>query len=81
MTSMLEEETQSQRVNRLVADIARTDHLDVIQTMKLRGEIRDRVEDRRFWYDHYKTRFLMLDLFPENADRFQLKLEDCLPRG
>ncbi len=75
----LRDEPQAERVNRLVADVARIRGLDIVQTMLLRQGIGRDLADHEFWFDLYKTRFLMLDLFPENARRFHLNLSDCLP--
>ena len=71
------EETQTERVNRLVTDIARVRNLDVHDTMVLREQIRSNLDDHSTWFDHYRSRFLMLDDFPDNERRFQLRYEDC----
>ena len=71
------EETREQRVNRLVADVARQQNLDVNQTMRLRADFSAKLGDHKWWFDYYKTRFLMLDLFDENRSRFQLTFEEC----
>jgi hypothetical protein len=49
--------------------------------MRLRADIATDLDNHQFWFDRYKTRFLMLDLSPENARRFQLELSDCLPKA
>jgi hypothetical protein len=77
MRDLIEGETQEQRANRLVADIARMKRLDVEQTMKLRAEITADLSDHKRWFEHYKHHFLMLDLFPQNARRFTYTFEDC----
>lgn len=71
------EETQTQRVSRIVADLARSQGLDVSQTMQLRHEIARIIDDHAAWFALYRARFLMLDLFPKNAPRFPLRYEDC----
>ena len=71
------ESTQAERVARLVADVARMKNLDVLQTMRLRAELREAIDDHSRWFDLYRTRFLMLDLFPSNAPRFLLRYDDC----
>jgi len=81
LQSLMDEESQEARVNRLVAEAARTSGLDVVQTAITRAEFRHSLDDHEFWYTKYKTHFLMLDLFPENAVRFPLTLADCLPRS
>jgi hypothetical protein len=75
--SLTTEETQPQRVSRLVADLARANGLDVVQTMQLRREITEKLDDHAHWFDHYRKHFLMLDLFPANGPRFPLRYEDC----
>lgn len=77
MNSLLEEEAQAERVNRLVTDIARTQNVDVTRTMLLRAEIGSELNNHELWYERYRTRFLMLDRFPENACRFPLGFADC----
>jgi hypothetical protein len=77
MRDLVEGETQEQRVNRLVAEIARVKKLDVKQTMTLRAEISADLSNYKNWFDHYRTHFLMLDLFPSNASRFSFTFEDC----
>lgn len=81
LQSLLDEESQTERVNRLVAEVARARSLDVLQTSAVRADFRQALDDHGFWYEKYKHEFLMLDLFPENAERFPLSLADCLPRS
>jgi len=71
------ESTQVERVSRMVADVARIKNLDVLRTMRLRAELREAIDDHGRWFDLYRTRFLMLDLFPFNAPRFLLRYPDC----
>jgi hypothetical protein len=75
----LRDKTEAERVNRLVAELARAQNLDVMETMRLRQDIARDLNNHQFWFDRFKTRFLMLDLFPENARRFKIELSDCLP--
>ena len=70
-------ESQTQRVNRVLADLARAQTLDVTQTMTRRAEITADLGDHKRWFNHYRSHFLMLDLFPENEDRFPLSYDDC----
>jgi hypothetical protein len=79
VTSLRDEETQEARVNRLVTEIARVRGLDVLQTAELRLSISSDINDHPTWFSYYKTRFLMLDLFPENESRFPLTVHDCMP--
>ena len=81
MSSLLEEESHAARINRLVADVARAQSLDVSQTMLLRAGISSDLGNSQFWFDRYKTRFLMLDLYPENAHRFPMEFADCASDG
>jgi len=75
--TMATEETLTERVNRLVADVARARNLDVRGTMMARTALTARISDHNSWYNYYKTSFLMLDLFPENAPRFPWQFADC----
>ena len=77
MDNIEAEETHDSRVNRLVTDIARARRLDVNQTRELRLTISAGLRDHQTWFNHYRTRFLMLDLYPENEPRFPLTFEDC----
>jgi hypothetical protein len=77
MQDLAEGETQEQRVNRLVADVARAKHLDLIETTRLRAQFGADLGNHKWWFDYYKTWFLMLDLFPENNSRFPFTFEDC----
>jgi len=72
-----EEETRAQRISRLVADAARLRSLDVLQTMQFRAEVAQALDDHERWFMMYRTRFLMLDVFPENERRFPLRFRDC----
>jgi hypothetical protein len=71
------EGSQSERVNRMVAEIARSQNLDVTQTMARRVEITAAIGDHKRWFNHYRSHFLMLDLFPQNEGRFPRSYEDC----
>jgi hypothetical protein len=81
MQDLEEGETQEQRVNRLVADAARSQNLDVTRTMRLRAQFSTKLGDHKWWFEYYKTRFLMLDLFAENRSRFQQSFEECSRRA
>ena len=75
--TMATEETLTERVNRLVADVARARNLDVRGTMMARAALTAGISDHNSWFNYYKTRFLLLDLFPDNASRFPWQFEDC----
>lgn len=68
---------QEGRVSRLVADLARAQGLDALQTTELRAAISSELDDHEAWFNRYRERFLLLDLFPENESRFKLAFEDC----
>jgi hypothetical protein len=65
------------RENELVAAIARRRDLDVLQTAGVRAEVRLDLSDHRSAYDRLRRTFLMLDVFPENEERFGLSFERC----
>ena len=46
-----EEETQAQRVNRLVVESARAQNLDVTQAMLVRADIGTHLHDQELWYE------------------------------
>jgi hypothetical protein len=71
------------RVNDLVAALAPSAGLDVRATMELRQQVRSQLNDHAQWFAHYRNRFLWLDEFPENKQRFQLTYHNCrsLARG
>ena len=73
------DETEEQRVSRIVAELARARGADLRQTMQWREQITREIRDYARWFGHYRTPFLMLDLFPENEARFPLRYEDCRP--
>jgi hypothetical protein len=69
------------RENRLVADIAKSRSLNVLQSAALRLEVRRDLADHRAAYDRYREKFLMLDLFPQDVARFGLTYDLCMPPG
>ena len=70
-------ETVEQRVNRIVGEVAKAKRLDVKQTMTLRTRVARDINNHRFWFDYYRERFLMLDLFPQNKGRFSQTFDGC----
>ena len=50
----------------------------VNQTILLRKQVTAQINDHRFWFAYYRERFLMMDLFPQNRDRFQQSFDDCV---
>ena len=70
-------ENEEQRVARLVVELARRRGADVTQTMQWREQIAEELGDLPRWFDHYRSKFLMLDLFPEHEHRFPLRYADC----
>lgn len=67
------------RENRLVANISRARSLSVLDSAALRLEVRRDLADHRAAYDRYREKFLMLDLFPADKDRFGLTFDLCMP--
>jgi hypothetical protein len=65
------------RENELVARIARRRSLDVLQTADVRAEVRADLSDHRSAYERLRKTFLMLDMYPENEERFGLTYERC----
>ena len=41
--------------------------------------VRARLLDQKWLFEDAYSRFFFLDTQPDNADRFKLSLEDCLP--
>lgn len=74
-------ETQPERVNRLVAVVARAKGSDLRETMQIREQIREALDDHPGWYERYRSHFLLLDLFPENEKRFTLTYDRCMKIG
>lgn len=72
------EHVRSERLNRLVADLARVKALDVQETMQLRVALSADLDNHQAWFSHYREHFLLLDLFPGNEPRFQLSYSDCV---
>jgi hypothetical protein len=72
------EAVRKDRENDLVAKIAKRDRLDLRQTAIMREKVRAELADFRGQFDRLRETFLMLDLFPENADRFGLTFDKCL---
>jgi hypothetical protein len=71
--------TLQDRENKIVADMAKANKLTVVDTAVLRLQVRERLTDHPWWYDHLRRTFLMIDLFfPENAPRFGLTYSKCL---
>jgi hypothetical protein len=65
------------RENELVAAIARRRNLNVLQTARVRTEVRADLSDHRSAYERLRKTFLMLDIFPENEERFGLTYDRC----
>ncbi len=76
--SLATEESNTARANRMVADLVRARELTVDQSMLLREAIRRDLDDHERWFQHYRSHFLMVDLFPENDTRFGIAYEDCV---
>jgi hypothetical protein len=77
----LEQETPEERSeyeDKVVAEVAREQNLDVLQAAALRQRVRLDLLDREAHYDRIRETFLMLDLFPENRPHFGLTFERCI---
>lgn len=77
--AMVGGESGNARINELVAAIVRERGLDVVGSAIVREDVRRIMENGPFWYEHLRTPFLMLDLFPENRGRFGLSYDRCIP--
>lgn len=77
METIEADESHAERVNHLVAEIARAGNLDINQSMQVRAGLSADLQNHARWFAHYRTNFLMLDLFPANERRFPLSYEDC----
>jgi len=75
--TMATEETLTDRVERMVAEVARAQNLNEQGKARARMALTAAISDHNGWFNYYKTGFLMLDLFPENAPRFPLQFADC----
>jgi hypothetical protein len=73
------DESKEERATRLLAKFAEAKGLPLEAVESSRQSIEAQLDDCEFWFNHYKTRFLMLDLFPANASRFRLGYPDCGP--
>jgi len=71
------EEALQARENDLVARNARERGADLRRTAAFREEVRRDLRDAETQYNHLRERFLMLDLFPENREKFGLTYELC----
>lgn len=77
LNTVSNEESPTERVNRLVAEYARNKSADLRDTMAFRQVATAHLDDHEFLYNRYKERFLLLDLYPENRHRFPLEYRDC----
>jgi hypothetical protein len=74
-------EALDKREKNLVTRIARTRSLTVREADELRRSVRRDLADHGAAYDRHRKTFLMLDLHPEDVDRFGLTYELCFPSG
>ena len=66
------------RENVLVERVTRQSNYDIRAAMQARTMARELLEDQTKAFEHFRRTFLMLDTFPENANRFAWRLDDCL---
>lgn len=71
------EDGRLRRVNQIVTALTRDLGGDLDTTMRVRTEIDAALADTEQWFEFYRHRFLLLDMFPENAARFPLSFKDC----
>lgn len=67
-----------QREEDTVATITLVRRLPVEQMLRIRKEVRQMLRDHGADYERLKTTFLMLDLWPENRDRFPIGYAEAL---
>lgn len=75
-----EEQTDNERrvrENELVAEIARRQKLNLVQCAEVRAKVRADLADGPEQYERLRDKFLMLDEFPENRQRFRLTFDRC----
>lgn len=65
------------QVNDQLANLVRRHGFTVEDTARMRPALRARISDHRGLYDRLRETFLMLDIFPENAERFGLSYDLC----
>jgi hypothetical protein len=65
------------RENEVVYQITRQKGGDIRAAMNARDHAKRILADPEQVFDLYRPGFLMLDLFPKNADRFELRYADC----
>lgn len=69
------------RENDLVARLVWEQNLDLLQSARLRSEIQQKLVAHGEWFERFRDRFFMLDLYPHNRQRFQLTYDECVQRG
>lgn len=69
-------EVVKEHENLLVAEATKKWGSGVDIAMKARKIASRRLSDESYWYEFWRPRFLMLDKFPENAERFKLTYQD-----
>ena len=62
--------------NRIVAESTRDWGYDLDVAIHARDVAKRRLSDEQYWYDFWRPHFLMLDRFPDNANRFLLTYDD-----
>jgi len=71
------ESSLQDRENQLVAQLASSRGLSLLEAAALRLEVRRDLKDHRGAYERHRQRFLMLDLFPDDQGRFGLTYDLC----
>ena len=70
-----------ERVDAIVAEVARAQGLSADDTPLLRESVRRALASNSWWYEELRHTFLMMDLFPETTDRFGLTYSRCFPNA
>jgi len=70
-------EVLQQREDKLVAQAIKSGNVGKEQLLQLRLSIRKDLRDHRKLFEHFRRIFLMLDIFPERADRYGLTYDLC----
>ena len=66
------------REGRMVDHLMRTSHYNLRAAMHGRLVAKEWLSNNEALFERYRRMFLMLDLYPENERRFQLRHEDCV---
>jgi len=71
------EDQLQERENDIVAEIVRRRDGDLMAAYEARDRARRMLRQHAEMFDYYKRNFFFIDLYPQNAARFQLTYDDC----